>query len=65
MFILLTFRKDSPFEKLPISQIFSTPFLWDFDGDTFLTLGTNQWSINDSTKNDLRINEPVLKSLFP
>jgi hypothetical protein len=61
-------RSDSPFGKTPISQIFSHALpggLWDFDGDTYLTLGTNQWAITESSKSDLRINEPVLKSLFP
>jgi hypothetical protein len=59
---------DSPFGKTPISQIFSHALpggLWDFDGDTFLTLGINQWSISETSKMSLRIDEPVLKSLFP
>jgi|APSaa5957512535_1039671.scaffolds.fasta_scaffold02738_2 hypothetical protein len=62
-------RKPSEvFGRTPISQIFSYALpggLWDYEGDTYMTMGINNWPITEDMKYELQIQESVLESILP
>ena len=61
-------RRDKPFGKLPVGHIFSHALpggLWDFDADSYMTMGINHWNMDDQQRRDNYIDEAVIEELLP